>query len=230
MGRRRNNRVTGCRFTGIAMEKSRLEAFSDGVFAIVITLLILDIRIPEVDYAHLGAALREVLPRILAYAVSFIIIGLYWVSHHNAMQPIRKIDRNFLWMNILLLLFVSFIPFPTSLLGRYPFRALPIMIYGLTLVACNAVGFSMQWYVRHHPHLAIPDYARIIFRPQVTVYATVNGLYLLAVALAPVEPLISYGIYGCVVLFLAFFLTRLKSHKHLAGSDGAVVNPRPADP
>ena len=97
------------------MEKSRLEAFSDGVFAIVITLLILDIRFPEVEYSQFAATLVSVLPRILAYVMSFIIIGLYWVIHHNSMHAIKKTDRGFLWLNILLLLCVSFIPFPTSL-------------------------------------------------------------------------------------------------------------------
>ena len=75
------------------MKKSRLEAFSDGVFAIVITLLILDIRFPEVDYSQFAATLTSVLPRILAYVMSFIIIGLYWVIHHNSMHVMKKTDR-----------------------------------------------------------------------------------------------------------------------------------------
>src|SRR5512147_2765654 len=125
------------------MEKSRLEAFSDGVFAIVITLLILDIRFPEVDYSQFATALFTLLPRILMYVMSFIIIGLYWISHHNSMQVVKKIDRNFLWLNILLLLCVSFIPFPTSLVGRYPFQAGPIIIYGLTLITCDVIGYIM---------------------------------------------------------------------------------------
>ena len=74
------------------MEKSRLEAFSDGVFAIVITLLVLDIRFPEVDYAQFSTTLVSLLPRILAYVMSFIIIGLYWVIHHRSMHGIRKTD------------------------------------------------------------------------------------------------------------------------------------------
>src|ERR1051325_2879669 len=137
------------------MEKSRLEAFSDGVFAIVITLLILDIRFPEVDYSQFRVTLISLLPRILAYVMSFIIIGVYWVTHHNSMHAMRKTDRNFLWLNILLLLCVSFIPFPTSLLGRYPFQAWPIIIYGCTLLTCNAVGYVMLVYVHYHPQLAV---------------------------------------------------------------------------
>jgi len=129
------------------MQKSRLEDFSDGVFAIVITLLILDIRFPEVDYNQFTQTLVSLLPRILAYVMCFIIIGLYWVVHHNSMHAIKKTDRNFLWLNILLLLGVSFIPFPTSLLGRYPFQAGPIIIYGATLIASNLVGYIMILYI-----------------------------------------------------------------------------------
>src|SRR5689334_18326151 len=140
------------------MEKSRLEAFSDGVFAIVITLLILDIRFPDVDYNQFGETLVALLPRILAYVMSFIIIGVYWVTHHNSMHAMRKTDRSFLWLNILLLLCVSFIPFPTSLLGRYPFQAWPIIIYGITLITCNAVGYVMMVYVHYRLHLAVSEF------------------------------------------------------------------------
>ena len=81
------------------MQKSRLEAFSDGVFAIVITLLILDIRFPEVPYSQFGQTLLSLLPRILAYVMSFILIGLYWVVHHNSLHGMKKTDRGFLWLN-----------------------------------------------------------------------------------------------------------------------------------
>ena len=191
------------------MEKSRLEAFSDGVFAIVITLLILDIRFPDVGYSQFATALRSLLPRILAYVMSFIIIGVYWVSHHASMNAMRKTDRNFLWLNILLLLGVSFIPFPTSLLGRYPFQAWPIIIYGLTLIACNAVGYLMLVYVWFHPHLAIPEFGRKYIHRHTPVYIVVNASYLFAILLASWLPLLSYFIYVGVVLFLIVFLPKL---------------------
>jgi uncharacterized membrane protein len=192
------------------MEKFRLEAFSDGVFAIVITLLILDIRFPEVDYSQFSATLVAVSPRILAYVMSFIIIGLYWFFHHNAMLVVKKTDRGILWLNILYLLAVSFIPFPTSLLGRYPFQAWPIIIYGITLIACNAIGYITLIYVKYHPHLAIPDYDEKYFWPQTPIYAIVNSLYLCAILLAHSLPLLSYMIYGMVVIFLIIFLPKLE--------------------
>ena len=184
------------------MEKARLEAFSDGVFAIVITLLILDIRIPDVDYAHLSSALVIVLPRIIAYVISFFIIGVYWISHHNSMAPIQKVDRGFLWLNILLLLCVSFIPFPTSLLGRYPYKALPIMIYGANLILCNGIGFMMLLYVKKHPEFLVKNFRPDIFRKQIPVYMLVNSLYLLGIILAPFYPIVSYVIYTLVVFGL----------------------------
>ena len=191
------------------MEKSRLEAFSDGVFAIVITLLILDIRFPEVEYAHFAETLVSVVPRILAYVMSFVIIGLYWVIHHNSMHAIKKTDRGFLWLNILLLLCVSFIPFPTSLVGRYPFQAGPIVFYGFTLIACNAVGYIMLLYVYYHPHLAVAEFSKQYMRSHTPNYVIVNGAYLGAILLANSFPLVSYLIYIAVVILLIVFLPKL---------------------
>src|SRR5215469_4861142 len=98
------------------MNKSRLEAFSDGVFAIVITLLILDIHAPSTASLSVHD-LRPLLPHIATFVLSFIIVGVYWVAHHHMLHFIRQVDRNLLWLNLLLLLCVVFIPFPASLLG-----------------------------------------------------------------------------------------------------------------
>ena len=191
------------------MEKSRLEAFSDGVFAIVITLLVLDIHFPEVDYAQFSDTLVSLLPRILAYVMSFIIIGLYWVVHHRSMHGIRKTDWGFLWLNILLLLCVSFIPFPTSLLGRYPFQAGPIILYGATLIASNLVGYIMLVYVWRHPHLAVSEFNTNYMRKHTPIYVVVNSLYLCAILLAHAVPLLSYLIYIAVIVFMIIFLPKV---------------------
>ncbi len=196
------------------MNKSRLEAFSDGVFAIVITLLILEIHIPDVPYSGLEKALIELFPSVVAYVMSFIIIGIYWVSHHNSLQPIRKIDRPFLWLNILLLLFISFIPFPTALLGKYPFKALPIIIYGVDLMACNMIGLLMVLHVKYHSDLAVPDYWRKYGSRQLPIYALVNGSYLVSVLLSRAFPVVSYVIYGLVIFGLIVVL----SIKHPMGT------------
>ena len=135
------------------MNKSRLEAFSDGVFAIAITLLILDVRLPEVSYDHLWQALKEIIPNILAYVMSFLVIGMYWVGHHTSFRIVAKTDGVLLWLNILLLLCISFIPFPTSMLGKYPHGEIPLIIYGCNLLATNFIAFLMIKYLHHHPEL-----------------------------------------------------------------------------
>ena len=191
------------------MEKSRLEAFSDGVFAIVITLLILDIRFPEVDYSQFATALAALLPRILMYVMSFIIIGLYWVSHHNSMQVVKQTDRGFLWLNILLLLCVSFIPFPTSLVGRSPFQAWPIIIYGSTLIVCNLIGTAMMFYLVYHPHLAVPEFGNKYVRRHTPIHIAINVSYLCAILLAHTFPVLSYLIYIAVVVSLVVFLPKV---------------------
>jgi uncharacterized membrane protein len=185
------------------MNKTRLEAFSDGVFAIVITLLILDIRLPEVDYAHLGETLKEVYPRILSYVMSFVVIGIYWISHHNSFQLIHKTNKAFLWMNIFLLLFISFIPFPTSLMGRYPFQTIPVMIYGINLLIANVIGFCMLLYIHRNPQLASAS-TKESFKKQVPIYICVNSTYLFAIILSPFFPTVSYFIYIIVIIFLIF--------------------------
>lgn len=201
------------------MKISRLEAFSDGVFAIVITLLILDIRFPEVPYEQFSTTLLSVLPRILAYVMSFIIIGLYWVIHHNSMHAIQKTDRGFLWLNILLLLCISFIPFPTSLVGRYPFQAGPIIFYGFTLITCNVVGYITLVYVHYHPHLAVIEFSSQYLRSHTPNYIFVNGLYLCAILLAKSLPLVSYLIYIAVVVLLIVFLPKLDDGINYQGNE-----------
>ncbi|MGZ4035671.1 MAG: TMEM175 family protein [Bacteroidia bacterium] len=190
------------------MNKTRLEAFSDGVFAIVITLLILDIRLPEVDYSHLAEALKMIYPRILSYVMSFVVIGIYWISHHNSFQLVEKTNRVFLWMNIFLLLFISFIPFPTSLLGRYPFQTIPVMIYGINLLVANLWGFFMLLYVYRNPQLASALFTRESFKKQIPIYICVNSTYLFAILLSPFAPMISYFIYIFVIISLIFIRER----------------------
>jgi uncharacterized membrane protein len=135
------------------MSKNRLEAFSDGVFAIVITLLILDVRLPA-DKPLTLETLRGVVPHVLAFVLSFVIVGVYWVSHHNMLHFIRQVDRQLLWLNLMLLLIIVFIPFPAALLGQHPDSALAVTLYGGNLMLVNAAGTAMWLYAVSRPHLA----------------------------------------------------------------------------
>src|SRR5205814_4978093 len=102
----------------VAVRTSRLEAFSDGVFAIAATLLVLELRVPA-DTTDLVRALLGLWPAYLAYLISFLTIGIIWVNHHTLLEHCRRVDRTFLYLNLLLLMAVGIVPFPTSLVDQY---------------------------------------------------------------------------------------------------------------
>ncbi|HTO21425.1 MAG TPA: TMEM175 family protein [Spirochaetia bacterium] len=181
------------------MNKQRLEAFTDGVYAIVITLLILDIRIPEVPPAALPQALVSMLPQVFTYVLSFFVVALYWFSHHRVAQQVKLIDGTFVWLNMVWLLFVTVMPFPTALLGRYPLQPLPTAIYGIDLILANVTGFVIIGYMKRHPELCHRSIDPPLFGRQVPVYAVTNGTYAVAVGLAWVEPWVSYLLYAAVL-------------------------------
>ena len=186
------------------MSKNRVEALSDGVFAIVITLLILEIKLPEVEYSQLEAALIAVLPRIFAYVISFGVIGTYWLAHHQSLQLVSKLNGFLIWLNLLYLLVVSFMPFPTSLLGRYPMEPIPIVIYGLNLIAANAVGRIVVFYMRRHPELH-SNYTMRAPHKGLYLFLFINSSYVIAMLLGFVAPIVSYIIFVVVLLVVITF-------------------------
>src|SRR5262249_48809525 len=99
------------------------------------------------------ASLVDLLPRIFAYVISFGVIGVYWLAHHQSLQLVGKLNGFLLWLNLVYLLTVSFMPFPTALLGRYPMQPIPIVIYGLNLIAANTTGVMVTLYLRRPPEL-----------------------------------------------------------------------------
>ena len=130
------------------MSKGRLEAFSDGVFAIAITLLVLEIAVPHVeDPDELGQALLDLWPSYLAYATSFLTIGIMWINHHSVFRQLGEIDHRFLFANLGLLMCISFVPFPTTLLADYAWGGggtSAAVAYGITLTI-TALFFNLLW-------------------------------------------------------------------------------------
>jgi uncharacterized membrane protein len=119
------------------MTKTRLEAFSDGVMAVLITIMVLELKAPEGgDFA----ALRPLVPTFLVYVLSFIILGIYWNNHHHLLQVTRRISGGVLWPNLHLLFWLSLIPFTTSWMGDNPFAPVPTAFYGLVLL-CSAIAY-----------------------------------------------------------------------------------------
>ncbi len=203
------------------MNKYRLEALSDGVFAVAITLLVLDIRLPPgVAYENLGGALLQLAPKILSYLLSFIVVGIYWSFHHAALARLRRIDGTVVFLNLMLLLLVTFMPFPTFLMGEFPFTALPLAIYGTCLIAANLIGFVSVLHLHWRPDLMHPGVAENFLASQIPIYVVVNLLYIAGIALAFYSPALSYGVFFAVLIGVGFNICREISRAGLRAGTG----------
>ncbi len=123
------------------MSKGRLEAFSDGVIAIIITIMVLELKVPE------GAeisALSPLIPVFLSYLLSFVFVGIYWNNHHHLLQATRQVNGAVLWANIHLLFWLSLVPFVTNWLGENGFQAWPVALYGIVLLMAGLAYFLLS--------------------------------------------------------------------------------------
>jgi uncharacterized membrane protein len=176
----------------VDIDTGRLEAFSDGVFAIAITLLVLEISIPEEEFGDLWRAIADQWPSYLAYVTSFLTIGGLWLVHHGIFRRMRSADLSVLYMNLLLLMLVSFLPFPTGLmadgLGNDDAERAAVISYGVVLLAISVAMTAIGRHVAQREELRAADVARSDFDavisfavPSIAFY----GLMLLFALLAP---------------------------------------------
>ncbi|THF69777.1 DUF1211 domain-containing protein [Deinococcus sp. Arct2-2] len=117
------------------MNKSRLEAFSDGVLAIIITIMVLELRIPE---GHEWNDVQVLWPKFLSYAISFVYVGIYWNNHHHLLQTVKRVNGGILWANLHLLFWLSLFPFVSGWAGESHFAANPMTAYGFVALMCGA--------------------------------------------------------------------------------------------
>ncbi|HNP32435.1 MAG TPA: TMEM175 family protein [Flavobacterium sp.] len=176
------------------MNKTRLEAFSDGVLAIIITIMVLEFKLPENGTCE---ALTPLLPKFLSYVLSFIYVGIYWNNHHHMMHTVKQVNGKILWANLHLLFWLSLIPFATAWIGENHFSEFPMMLYGIILFMNGFAYFILQIQI-----------IKIHGKDSVLSKAIGNGLkekasvilYAVAIALANFYPAISGGIYIFVAL------------------------------
>jgi uncharacterized membrane protein len=182
--------------------RNRLEAFADGIFAFAATLLILNLAV--VETRPLAGELTRIWASYVAYAVSFVTIGIIWVNHHTVMHQVSHVDRTFLMINILFLMFIAFIPFPTRLLALYVTsdQAEPAALaYGITLTM-TAVLFNILWrYAATRRRLLRQDADQKMVDGISRSYLPGPPLYLTATAVALVNPLASAGLYLAIAIF-----------------------------
>jgi uncharacterized membrane protein len=176
------------------MSKGRMEAFSDGVIAIIITVMVLELKVPrDADFA----ALRPLVPVFLSYVLSFVFLGIYWNNHHHLLQAIKQVDGRILWANQHLLFWLSLIPFVTGWMGENHFAPWPVALYGMVLL-CAAVAYF------------ILTHALIGLHGRESVLATALGrdskgkvsmvIYLLALPLAFLNSWLACGLYVVVAV------------------------------
>src|SRR5947208_959202 len=176
------------------MNKARLEAFSDGVIAILITIMVLELKIPEGDTLE---ALRPLTPVFLTYTMSFIYLGIYWSNHHHMLHATRRVTGPILWANLHLLFWLSLIPFVTDWMGENHVAATPTALYGVVLLMAAIAYWTLQQQIlrTEGPHSllasAIGDDAKGRLSPL---------LYLVAVGLAFVQPWLAHAVYVLVAL------------------------------
>jgi len=143
------------------LSKNRIEALIDGIFSVALTLLVLDIKLPENMTFGSNLALWQYLValerRFAIYAISFVVIGIYWVAHHVQFHYVRYTDRRLLWINMFFLLLISFVPFATDLVGDHERLVLPCEIYGVTLLLLSGVAYLHLRYLARHSYLATPE-------------------------------------------------------------------------
>jgi uncharacterized membrane protein len=176
------------------MGKSRLEAFSDGVIAIIITIMVLELKVPHGEEL---ADLFALAPVFLSYVLSFANVGIYWNNHHHLLHAVKRVSASILWANLHLLFWLSLLPFTTGWMGENHFATWPVVIYGVNLLAAAAAyTILVQAIIRNHGQDS--DIAKAIgsdFKGKVSLAA-----YLAAVAVAFFNPWISGGLYIAVAL------------------------------
>lgn len=187
-----------------SMSTHRVEALADGVFAIVMTLLVFDLRLPDATLAELPAALASLWPKFLGYFVSFLLLGIYWVGHRNQFNFIRRADQNFHWLNIFFFGVVCLVPFSTGVLSRYPDALLAVALYGANLILIGLALFALWTYATYRGHLVDANLPPAVVRLGKQRSLLAPACYLVAILAGLIDPRLSLVIYALVPLLYIF--------------------------
>jgi uncharacterized membrane protein len=176
------------------MHKGRLEAFSDGVIAIIITIMVLELKIPHESGL---SALLPLIPKFLSYTLSFIYLGIYWNNHHHLLQAAEQVNGSILWANLHLLFWLSLIPFVTGWMGENNFATMPLVFYGVVLwLAGLAYYILVRSLISHHGESSV--IAKAIGRDEKGIRSLY--IYTVAIALAFFAPWVAAVLYVVVAI------------------------------
>ena len=191
-----------------AVSPARFDAFSDGVIAIAITLLVLEIKVPEAEDGGLWHELGRLWPSYAAYAVSFLTIGIMWVNHHNLSRRLAAVDHGLVYANLALLGSISFLPFPTAVIAEY-LRAggdnekAAAGLYAIAMILISLSFVGLWTWLRRHPHLVRDGYTADL-GAQAKKAALAVPIYAVAGAVSFVSALAALVVFGVVALAFAF--------------------------
>ncbi len=190
------------------LKVNRIEGLSDGVFAIVMTLLILELKISDVAHdTNLTTGLIEELshlwPKLFTYVVSFIILGVYWIGHHYQINFVTRGNRVFLWLNIVFLMFIGLVPFSTALLGDYPLEKVSVIIYGFNLVLCSSSLFGVWQYATRNKMVDSSVTKEFIKSVNYRMMTAVT-FYIAGILVGLVSPPASLFIYATTIILRVF--------------------------
>ncbi len=198
------------------LRTTRIEAFSDGVFAIVCTLLVLNLGVPHVrgldPSRELAELMLQLTPKLVCYAVSFCIVAIYWVAHYHLFHIVRKSDRGLLWLNSLFLMFLAFLPFPTALVSEYPLEPLAIRWFAGSMALTRVSFLLMRWHVSYGARLIDPRLDPLLVRRSMIRSLANPVLYSTAALLAPSFTGLALGLCAAIP-FLYFVPSRLERHE-----------------
>ncbi len=188
------------------MEKDRLLAFSDGVIAIIITIMVLELKVP---HGAEWADLAKLLPVFFSYILSFLYVAIYWTNHHHMMHTVTKVSGGILWANTHLLFWLSLIPFATGWMGENHFAPLPVAGYGVALLMPAAAYAILQFAIvkTEGPGSILARVFGFDIKGKVSVL-----FYIAGIAVAFIQPMISFGLYCVVALMWLVPERRIEKH------------------
>lgn len=183
------------------MSKDRTETFSDAVFAIILTLLVLELHVPAIpDGSSMqvyGAAMAPLLPKVAIFALTFVMICVHWVSHHYFFRQLDRVSIGFVWVNNLFLLWLCFLPFPTALLGDHPLDQFPILLYGVDSLLGAATFLAFRGYASR-ARLFKEEMSAVLHGPRRSLPAV--SLFTLSIIVSFVNPYLALACFFAVPL------------------------------
>jgi uncharacterized membrane protein len=193
------------------MGKNRLEAFSDGVMAVIITIMVLELKVPHGESFQ---ALSPVLPTLLVYVLSFVYVGIYWNNHHHMLHAVNKVNGSMLWANLHLLFWLSLVPFTTGWMGENHFASAPSALYGFILLMAGTAYWILQQLIiqSQGPGSILKEAIGGDWKGKLS-----PPLYLVAILCAFWSPWVSQGIYTLAALL--WFAPDRRIERKLSGNE-----------